>query len=193
MSWFTQFKVNLMFYKYGKTEFDKAKDAVGKHKVSDEDVIKTYTVTYVDPSSKVQHGMKIVYDETTGQVLYQKGWGGDGEYEANLKKYGAGFLTNYIKTYIQKNPDVKQFQDDVRGQSNFGTGVQKIADAIVRAKGINSSKKSTVDISSGKDYNQSLITAEEKKRQLAEKRKKDELLKDWQDMSRGPIKNWDTN
>jgi Bacillus transposase protein. len=174
-----------IFYKYGKTEFDKAKNAVGEHKVSDEDIVKTYTVTYVDPASKVQHGMEIIYDETTGQVLSQKGWGGDGEYEASLKKYGSGFLTNYIKTYMQKNSDVQAFQDEIKGQTNFGTGVQKVADAIVRAQGINSSKKSTVDVSSGKDYNQNKIKEKEAKQKIEEEQEKAERIKDLQEMSSG--------
>lgn len=174
-----------MFYKYGKTEFDKAKNAVGEHKVSDDDIIKTYTLTYFDPSSKVQHGMEIVYDETTGQVLYQKGWGGDGEKEYGLKKFGGEALQKTTENLAPKNSEMQKIKSDLKIDMSVGTSIAKLADSIQRAKEINESIKHDVETSSGRDYKKSVSQDEELKRKAEAEQAKEERIKDFQDMSSG--------
>jgi Bacillus transposase protein. len=176
-----------MFYKYGKIEFDKAKNAVGEHKVSDDDIIKTYTLTYFDPSSKVQHGMEIVYDETTGQVLSQKGWGAEGERESNLAVYGKNAILDNAVQYAKSNfnEDVKELQDSQKLSKGLGKGVSGVAAGFVRAAGINKSLENSVTTSSGKDYNKTIAQQEEAKRKAEEEQEKEERIKDFQEMSSG--------
>ena len=176
-----------MFYKYGKTEFDKAKNAVGEHKVSDDDIIKTYTLTYVDPSSKVQHGMTIIYDETTGQVLSQNGWGADGEYEANLALYGQNAILDNAVQHAQNNfnKDAQELQSKQKLATGLGAGVAGIAAGFASADGINKSTAHNVVVSSGKDYNESLSKQEQAKRKIIEEQEKEERIKDLQRMSSG--------
>ena len=176
-----------MFYKYGKTEFDKAKDAIGEHKVSDDDIIKTYTLTYLDPSSKVQHGMEIIYDETTGQVLSQNGWGADGEYESNLAIYGKTAILDYAKLKAKNNfnEDASELQKQQKLSTGLGKGVSGIASGFVRADGINKSTEHNVVVSSGKDYKKTISKQEEDKRKSYEEKEKAERIKELQEMSSG--------
>lgn len=174
-----------MFYKYGKTEFDKAKDAVGEHKVSDDDIIKTYTFTYVDSTSNVQHGMTIVRDETTGQVLSQKGWGGDGEWENVLKKFGGGEIKRVSQKYSTFDESNKEVYDNASNSRLAATGLKSIADTLERAKQYMKTKNTSIDTSSGKDYNESVKAEAEAKIKAEQEREKAQRIKDLQNMSSG--------
>jgi|GEM_PF-4275063 len=153
--------------------------------VSPDDKISIFTLTYVDPGSKVQHGITIVINETTGEIVYEKGWGTEGEFEASLSKYGGTTSQNVIRKFGNKNPDIKELQDESKMQTRIGNGISQLANAIVRAKGINDSTKTVSNTISGKDYIEQLKRAEETMKRKEAERKKAQDIKDMQNISSG--------
>lgn len=98
--------------------------------------------------------MEIVYDETTGQVLSEKGWGADGERESNLAVYGKNAILDNAVQYAKNNfnKDAKKLQDGQKLSKGLGKGAAVVAAGFVRADGINKALKNDVTTSSVKDY-----------------------------------------
>jgi hypothetical protein len=177
-SWFSHMKEP---YKAKKSDRKNKKD------VENYDIITTYTTTYVDPSSKVQHGMTVVYNETTGEILDEEGWGAGGELQASLAKYGPGMVTDVRREYAKTsyNEDMVKLQASQSKSTRVGNSIATFATSIARAKGITDSLKNITETVSGKDYNKRVKEAEAEKEKAEREREKEQRIKDLQAISSG--------
>lgn len=169
-------------WEYIKGEYAKATYDVH---VSDTDIIKTITTMYFDPSSKTQHGVTIVINETTGEIVSEKGWGTAGEFYAILSKYGSSTPQNLMKRFGDRNSTVSEMQADSKVQSIIGNGFTEIVKNIVRADNINKSTNTTEKIESGKEYQEALKKAEEEMRRKREQQERERHIRDMQNISNG--------
>lgn len=169
-------------WEYIKGEYAKATYDVH---VSDTDIIKTITTTYFDPSSKTQHGVTIIINETTGEIISEKGWGTAGEFYAILNKYGTGTITDVRRQYASKNPTQSEMQSSQSIAKTIGNGFQQIAGGLVKAEGINTSTNTTEKIESGKEYQEALKKAEKELRRKKEQQEREQHIRDMQNISNG--------
>ncbi len=153
--------------------------------VSDSDIIKTITVTYVDPSSKTQHGITIVINETTGEIVSEKGWGTAGEFYAILSKYGSSIPQNATKRFGEKNNTISAIQNNSKTSTIIGNGFSEMVKNIVKADGINKSTNTVEKIISGKEYQEALKKAEEELKRKKEQQEREQHIKDMQNISNG--------
>lgn len=146
-----------MFYKYGKTEFDKAKNAVGAHKVSDDDIIKIYNVSY-GPRGNPTNGLIVVINETTGEIISQSGGNpieslGDSESD----------ILSYFPKQLEPNGTIPKF--------TIAEGASYVGGSIGKASGIYESTSHYSTTMSGKDY------LNEQKEQSKRKKLEEEIKK----------------
>lgn len=155
--------------------------------VDDYDIITTYTMTYVDPASRVQHGMTVVYNETTGEVISEEGWGSGGELQASLAKYGPGMVTDIRREYAKTsyNEDMVKLQASQSKSTRIGNSISTFATSIARAKGITESLKNVTETVSGKDYNKRVKEEKAEKEKAEREREKMQRIKDLQAISSG--------
>ena len=149
-----------MFYEYGKTEFDKAKGAVGEHRVSDNDVIKIYNVSY-GPKGDPTNGLIVVINETTGEIISQSG----GNALESLGDAESGILDYFPEEYV-KNPKVKPGTG-----GNTGEGVAAMGGDIGKAAGIYDSMESWNQTITGKEYSDKIFKQKENMKEAEEIRK----------------------
>ena len=163
-------------------EFNKIKH---DNHISDTDIIKTITTSYVDPSSGVQHGVTFVINETTGEIISQKSWGLNGEIQNIIFKFGGPQIKKTSEKYAIKSPSIQKLQKYQSNSKGQGMGLIELGKIIDRAKSINASLSMSEVNSTGKEYQESLKKAEEEMRRKKEQQERERHIKEMQNISNG--------
>jgi len=163
-------------------EFNKTKH---NNHISDTDIIKTITTSYVDPSSGVQHGVAFVINETTGEIISQKSWGLNGEIQNIIFKFGGPQIKKTSEKYAIKSPSIQKLQKYQSNSKGQGMGLIELGKVFDRAKSINASLSMSEVNSTGKEYQESLKKAEEEMRRKKEQQERERHIKEMQNISNG--------
>ncbi|WP_242359703.1 hypothetical protein [Lactococcus petauri] len=163
-------------------EFNKIKH---DNHISDTDIIKTITTSYVDPSSGVQHGVTFVINETTGEIISQKSWGLNGEIQNIIFKFGGPQIKKTSEKYAIKSPSIQKLQKYQSKSKGQGMGLIELGKVVDRAKEMGASLRIEEVNKTGREYQESLKQAEKEMRRKKEQQERERHIKEMQNISNG--------